>query len=193
MRFEVDACYPSSSKAADSDLDDLISQAGSLSLSSSTKPSTDKLVTRSGISIISSRSQNLVAQKDLIELATRSYKSRPNFNWLVKYPQLYLSETPTFILGVHDRGMFNEIETFRTDDLSNAEVRQAREEIQPGLNKLAKVLGVIREKVLELTDDDATGSRRERLLALVCEKGKLRLYERPDGPKLPSSLVACFD
>lgn len=164
----------------------------SLSLSSETETSSS-YVSRSGLQIVPSREKSLADQRDLIELATRSYRSRENFNWLVKYPQLYLSDTPSFVLGVHDRGMFTEVETFRTDDMSDTEVRKAREEIQPGLNKLAAVLRIIHAKVLELTDDDVTGSRRNRLMSLVCENGKLHMYERAEGPKLPPPLVACFD
>jgi len=188
VRFEVDACYPSTD---DSGLDALIAKTTSLSLST---PSDQKNSTTlsTGIRIVRSNNDQLVDQKDLIELATRSFKNRDNFNWLQKYPQLYLSDTPHFILGVHEYGTFTRVEKFGTDDTSNAEVRKAREEMQPGLNKLGAVLAAIHSKVLDLTDDDATGSRRDRLLAVVYQDGKLSMYERKDGPKLPAELVQCF-
>lgn len=93
---------------------------------------------------------------------------------------------------MHEYGTFTRVEKFGTDDTSNAEVRKAREEMQPGLNKLGAVLAAIHSKVLDLTDDDATGSRRDRLLAVVYQDGKLSMYERKDGPKLPAELVQCF-
>jgi len=135
----------------------------------------------------------MVEQKDLVELATRSVVGRQNFEWLSKYSQLYLSNTPTFVLGVHDRGTFTRVEKFTADDTSDAEIRRARKETQPGLNKLAVTLGAIRDKVLELTDEDASGDRSGRLLVLMCQGGKLGLYERTDGPKLPENLVPLFE
>jgi hypothetical protein len=135
----------------------------------------------------------MVEQKDLVELATRSVAGRQHFEWLSKYPQLYLSNTPTFILGVHDRGTFAHIEKFAADDTSNDEIKRARQEMQPGLNKLTVTLGAIRDKVLELTDEDASGDRSGRLLALMCQGGKLALYERTDGSKLPDNLLELFD
>lgn len=135
----------------------------------------------------------MVEQKDLVELATRSQAGRQNFEWVSKYPQLYLSNTPTFVLGVHNRGTFTHVEKFAAADTSNAEIKRARNEMQPGLNKLAVTLGAIRDKVLELTDEDASGDRSGRLLALICQGGKLALYERTGGPNLPDNLVQLFD
>ncbi|KAF8313259.1 hypothetical protein DL93DRAFT_2081345 [Clavulina sp. PMI_390] len=195
VRFELDA-YVETESSVDDPLNVLISQTNSLSLENSHGPpnsqSQDSQASN-GLTIIPSENKDLVDQKDLIEMATRSVMNRANFNWLKKYPQLYLSETPTLLLAVHENGNFTSIEKFAADDKRNAEVRKAREEMQPGLNKLAAVLGAMRDRVLELTDDDANGSRRDRLLALVAnEDGKLTIYERNGGPKLPESLVELF-
>lgn len=195
VRFEVDACYPSED---DSDVDELVTKTTSLSLSAdpSKKKTEAETFVSNGLSIIASGHDKLVEQKNIIELTSKSLKSRQQFRWAKKYPQLYLSGTPTLLLGVHDSGNFSSIEKFGADDDSaNSDVlRRAREYMQPGLNKLAAILTLIQSKVLELTDDDATGSRHDRLLALVYRKnGKLSMYERRGGPKLPDELVECFE
>jgi len=188
VRFEVDACYDTQSSST---VDDLVSLTNSLSLSNSASSSSQP-IKKNGIEIIRSGDE-LVNQEDLVEVATRSASSRHSFEWLNKYPQLYLSNTPTFVVGFHARGTFTSIEKFTTDDTSNAEIKRARQEMQPGLNKLAVTLGLIRDKVLELTDEDATGDRSGRLLALVCQGRKLAIYERTEGPKLPENLLELFD
>ena len=104
-----------------------------------------------------------------------------------------ISNTPTFVLGAHDRSTFTHAEKLAADDTSNAEIRRARKEMQPGLNKPAVTFGEIRDKVLELTDDDTSGDRGGRLLVLMCQDGKLALYEKTDGPKLPENPVPRFE
>jgi len=103
------------------------------------------------------------------------------------------SNTTAFVLGIHDRGTFTRVEKLTANDTSNAEIRLARKEMQPGLNKRAVTFGEIRDKVLELTDEEASGDRSGRLLVLMCQGGKLALYEKTDGPKLPENPVPLFE
>lgn len=189
VRFEVDAVYPS---FEDSSVDELVSKAASLSLSKDFKKQPEPIVSN-GLSIISSGNDKLSEQKDIIELTSKSLKARAKFRWGSKYGQLYLSATPHFVVGVHEAGNFGKIEKYGTDDDSSIEMRRAREKIQPGLNKLAAMLAAIHAKVMELTDDDATGSREDRLLALVHKDRTLSMYERTGGPKLPDELIQCFE
>lgn len=145
-----------------------------------------------GVTVVPSGTA-LVKQKDLIELVTRSTRSRENFEWSDVYPQLYLSNTPTLLLGVHDAGTFSRVEKFGTDDVTNEEIRRSKENTQAGMNKVAAVLNAIRDAVLPLTDADASGDRRDRLLSLIYRDGELKLYERKGDKKLPAELLKAFD
>lgn len=183
VRFEVDACYISKMVSG-------LEGTASLSLSNgpageTTSPASPSLP--NGVQIMRSKRTTLVDQNNLIELASRTSKS--SNDWPKKYIQSYLSGTPTFLLGIHDSGKFSRIEKFEIDVGSNIQAQNFRAKLQPHLNKVAAVLSALRIKVLELTGDE---SNRSRLLALVHKDGKLVLYERRGGPKLPDALVSCF-
>jgi len=186
VRFEVDACFPTDVAPT---LDDLISQTASLGISSS-QPS-DKSVSNAvnGLKIVKS-GDLLIPQQNLIELTSRV--SGGKIDWGNIFPQLYLSGTSRLIIGYHDAGNFHQIKHFNTEDTDDETMRNAKTKTQDGLNRLALVLGLIRDAVLDLTDDDASGDRSERLLSLVCQEKKLKLYERTGGSKLPEELVAHF-
>lgn len=128
-------------------------------------------------------------QQDLIELKTVREFKWTNWKWI--YPQLYLSGTPCLILGSHAEGKFSKIKHHIEGDPLALTMQAARQRMQPGLNKLAAVLRALHARVLQLTEEDST---RRRLLSLVYVKGgRLELYERTDGAKVPESLLACFD
>lgn len=186
VRFEVDACLPTEVAPT---LDDLISQTASLAISSSRPPEKSQPDTVNGLKILRS-GDSLVPQNNIIELTSRV--SCGSIDWDNIFPQLYLSGTPRLIIGYHDAGNFHQIEHFNTEDVDDETMREAKRKTQDGLNRLALVLGLVRDAVLDLTDDDASGDRSERLLSLVCQEKKLKLYERTGGSKLPEELVAHF-
>lgn len=132
----------------------------------------------------------MVAQENLIELMSRVPSAEIKWNDI--YPQLYLSGTTNLIIGYHDRGRFTSLKMYHTEDPEDQTMISAREKTQEGMDKLAAVLRLIRDAVLDLTDDDASGDRSERLLSLVCQQKKLKLYERTGGSRLPDDLVAHF-
>ncbi|KAF8313260.1 hypothetical protein DL93DRAFT_2167965 [Clavulina sp. PMI_390] len=175
----------------------LASIMGSLSLdqSSSLPPTPDHdFVTSSGIEI--SPSSTFIPQSQIVEFASRLSKAKGEFNWAKKYPQVYLSAIPTFMIGYHNDGIFHSVEKFDVTDAGVDKgpevIRQARNKTLPSLNKLGEVLNIIRDTVLELTDDDESGPRRHRLFALVHRNRELRLYERAGGTKLPDDLLELF-
>lgn len=194
VRFQVDACYEAETSSVVSD-DELVAKTASMSLSATSDDTTTEHnpILSNGLQIVPSGEHKLVDQKNLIELATSAVKSRPRFNWIVKYPQLCLSGTPTLLLGVHQNGTFNDIEKFEIGERSRPAVRRAERSVRPGLNKLAAVLAAIHSKVFELVTENTKENLHGALLALVCKDGKLSIYERHEGTRLPDNLVQLFE
>lgn len=197
VRFEVDACLPtpratttakqavtapSRSSSAQSP-DDLADALAGLNIISSlpdvddTSSSPDAKPRSSSIKIIHGGTE--VPQESIMELATRSQYFIHEINWGEIFPQLFLSNTPHFYLGVHNRGRFDEI---RKMELSGDELGSQREEAEVNFRKLGKALSTIQEIVQKYG--------KERRVSLVCESGTLKVYERvgrksclPSGPE----------
>jgi hypothetical protein len=171
VRFSADACLPStpaatnkpSSRSATTNPDDLASSLAGLSI----KPATQASPSAGSSELRIIRGGREVPQSALVELTTRSTNNILNLNWLEIYPQLYLSQTPHFYIGVHARGGFFEIQKRHLDD---SELAQHRKDAKANLQRLGKALEVIQEIAIEHGD-----SRR---LCLMCEKGILNVYER---------------
>lgn len=110
MRFEVDACY-SSNLGSGSATDVLADALSSLSVSAPSSRAKDR--TAFGVTVIEAGSK--VPQSALIELKTRSARNVDSFDWADAYPQLYLGQTPTSIIGVHRSGTFFETREKKID------------------------------------------------------------------------------
>ncbi|KAA1472274.1 hypothetical protein DENSPDRAFT_850802 [Dentipellis sp. KUC8613] len=174
VRYEVDACLPGKAPAnakgnnasqpaapASSNVDDLTSTLASVSVSQQQSPTTG--ASSSSLNIIHAGRQ--VPQSSVIELTTRSQNYIHLLDWSDVFPQLYLSQTPLFYLGVHQRGEFKEI---RKQDMGK-DMDEQREAALETFQRLGKVLEEIQELMVEHAD---------KKLSLVCEGGVLKVYQR---------------
>ncbi|KAI0629810.1 hypothetical protein C8Q77DRAFT_1064917 [Trametes polyzona] len=181
VRFEVDACLPhsalsmvstvatssGSNGAAPGDVGSLTNAFANLGVSSpvpDTSPPTN-LSRSSDIAVILAGSQ--VPQGAIVELATRSKKI--SLDWNEQYPQLLLSYTPNFFLGVHDRGTFKRVRklVLGSEELGTVE---RNVHIQRTLRRLVAVLRTIQDLVKE--------HGRAGKLSLVCQGRSLKVFER---------------
>ncbi|KAF8313262.1 hypothetical protein DL93DRAFT_2228614 [Clavulina sp. PMI_390] len=192
LRSKIDA-YSKENKD-DGSLESLIESLSLKPTHSSTATPGNSVKSSNGVEMIPS--STLVSQSSLIEFAARASTARGSFKWANKFPQLYLAAIPNFMIGYHTEGTFNRVERFDVTDsgIDNGPdiVQRARERALPLLRKLGAVLNLIRDKVLELTSDEDTGSRRGRLFSVVYQDGQLGLYERAGGPELPDNLAELF-
>jgi hypothetical protein len=182
VRYEVDACSRSSLGAEDSpsrsgsNVDDLTDLLAGASLTDAKKSQE-----HTQLSII--RAGTVVPQADILELTTRSVRNAPDFDWGEALPQLHLSGTPMHILGIHERGTFQEIRKTR---IGSTELRSAEAKAQLGLRKLRAVLESIQDVMV---GGDLSGKK----VSLVCKDGKLRLYERKGADLVPESVLQRFE
>lgn len=161
VRFEVDACIPPASlppsaTPAVSTIDDLADALANVKIKRERKPL---------LSII--KAGTLVPQSSIIEMTTRSEARVGEFDWKENYPQLFLSQTGHHYLAVHQRGRFIEVQK-RT--LASTQLQAENEGLQPDFKNLRAVLELIQRIVIK------HGQRGS--LSLVCEDGKMRLFER---------------
>lgn len=197
VRFEVDGCLPTprakpastqegpSKPSQAQSPDDLADALAGLNIISSSLPDVEDTasstvkatVTSPSIKIIHGGAE--VPQESIMELATRSQYFVHEINWAEIFPQLFLSNTPNFYLGVHNRGRVDEIRKMK---LSGDELGRQREEAEVTFRKLGKALQVIQET--------AKKYGKARRVSLVCEGGTLKVYERlskqsslPSGPE----------
>lgn len=185
VRFEVDACLPPSvakpKGASASDIDALADALSNTSLASTPKEMPSATEDKYGLRVL--RGGNLVDQDNVAELTTISARRRGLFNWAETYPQLFLSQTPHHLLGVHDRGRFESIEQRK---LGSADLRSIEESLQGVLWQLRLVLDVIKALVVK------HGSSGR--LSLVCQGGELKVYKRSSEDScLPEDILARFD
>lgn len=111
----------------------------------------------------------LVPQANILELATRSihYVDRTNDEDI--FLQLFLTQTPTHLVAVHQRGSFERVVRQELQSPQFADIAE-REEIMNSLAKFVALLKGIQRLVKEY--------RQRRGVSLVCEKGKLEMLER---------------
>ncbi|KAI0310145.1 hypothetical protein OF83DRAFT_1166709 [Amylostereum chailletii] len=178
VRFEVDACLPtstppatSSSPAATSDdLSDLLS---SMNVAGSSAAQKSKNAATSGTKDSTSPSLNIVnagsevPQSAIVELTTRSERWFHTFDWAEALPQLYLSATPHLYVGLHNRGTFSEVRKY---ELNGQEMGERKRTAAASFLKLARTLEGIQELVVEHGE--------EGRLSLVCQEGVLKVYSR---------------
>ena len=182
VRFEVDACVPSSATkskgTSPSDIDALADAFSHTSLTSSLKKmSEDKdglCIRQGGI---------LVDQDNLAELTTISKRRRDLFDWAETYPQLFLSQSPNHFLGVHERGRFEAIEQRK---LGSDDLRSVEQSLQGVLWQLRYLLDTIKALVVK--------HGKSGRLSLVCQGGELMVYKRSSADScLPEDILARFD
>ncbi|CDO72256.1 hypothetical protein BN946_scf184970.g108 [Trametes cinnabarina] len=186
VRFEADACMPD-------DEDDPADLLANLTLTSSssppfTAPAPSSSSADADMTIAVVRGGPPVPHSSLIEITTRSSKSREHHKWHETYTQLFLSQTHHFFLGVHERGTFHTIEKYRLDASPEFAWYEKDECMQRSLRQLVRLLETIQELVME--------HGPEGRLSLVCREGKLELFERAAGEggacRLPDSELARF-
>lgn len=175
VRFEVDAYASTSNGSGDEEVDGLAAALHMSSLGSPTTLNTHGLT-------IQERGQK-IPSSSTIELSTRSVKNRRPLDWIEIYSQLFLSQTPKYIVALHDGGVFTEIKEW---SLTDQEFDAAREEGQKHMKRLCNVLTFIRDMAIPY----GTDSR----LSLVCDHGVLKLYKRgKQESSLPADLLALFN
>ncbi|KAI0251097.1 hypothetical protein BJV78DRAFT_1154696 [Lactifluus subvellereus] len=207
VRFEVDACLPTdagpatttktpdekrSTKETAASVDDLVGALGSMDLLGSAPAATEEPV----INVVRAGTQ--VPQETLVEVASRSTYYVDQLDWNELYPQLALSQTHAFRLGVHERGTFTELREWQVDgpgsdssssDSDIPDLTAQRKEMAVQMVRLSRVL----EDVQELAISRGPGPAGS--FSLVCVGGKLRAYGRSDNNKktcLPPDVMARF-
>jgi hypothetical protein len=223
VRFEVDACSPPTdddgpSEAATSDakhsekkapaeasVDDLADALGDINLSSSpastTKETTPIKVVRAG---------RQVPQDTLVEVTSRSTFFVDQLDWNEQYPQLVLSQTPILCLGIHERGTFKELREWRVDNDDDDDGDDDDDDdgspgagtgtgTTPDLPAQRKETAVQLVQLAEVLEDlqglaISRGPGPAGSFSLVCEGGRLCVYERNDDRKdpLPPDVIARF-
>ncbi|OBZ71458.1 hypothetical protein A0H81_08815 [Grifola frondosa] len=123
------------------------------------------------------------AEGTLVQLEIGTRNSPTGTNWSDSFPSLFLSHTPLHFVAVHNgSGTFNAVIKHRLDShtLKRVKARQ-----QTGFKRLRIALKGIQELVV------ARG--REGRLSLVCEDGRMQVYERAsvDGC-VPKDVLARF-
>ena len=205
VRFEVDACLPTdagpatATKTADNkcstkktagSVDDLVGALGSMDLLGSAPATTTEPV----INVVRAGTQ--VPQEALVEVASRSAYFVDQLDWNEIYPQLALSQTRAFRLGVHERGTFTELREWQvdgsgsgssSDDSGTPDLTAQRKELAVQIVRLARVL----EDVQELAISRGPGPAGS--FSLTCMDGKLRAYGRSTNKTcLPPDVMARF-
>ncbi|KAK2465270.1 hypothetical protein APHAL10511_002624 [Amanita phalloides] len=158
VRYTVDGFIPASN--ATSDVEDVAESLASLDISKKTVEATS--VTGTSLHVIAFGTK--VPQESIVEIATISKARENQLNWDEKAPQLFLSQTYNFYVGLHDRGFFT---TVRKRDFNPSALSV---KVRINLKKLRCALGIIQEVMVKY-------GQRGRV-SLVCREGVLKVYER---------------
>ncbi|KAJ6476110.1 hypothetical protein C8R45DRAFT_873376, partial [Mycena sanguinolenta] len=184
VRFEVDACIPTSAAKASTarkveSIDDLANNLAGISLR---RTSADPApISSHGLTVMNGGA--VVPHSSILELTTRTQRRAAEFDWNDAYPQLFFSQTPHHFLAVHDRGRFTEV---NKRGLTSPDLKAVERTMQPNLRKLCVALRQIRDLVVK-------HGQRGRL-TLVCRRGKLEVFERTsDASCLPDEVMARFE
>lgn len=200
VRFQVDACLPTHSDSATSEIgegrDDSPSATGAADshskdladalagLNIQTNPSeTDEKPPHSQsppLTIIPSGTE--MPQNSMIEITTRNAMRIAEMDWRELFIQLYLSASPHFYLGVHQRGYFTEVQ--KKSLYEDQRFVKERRGAEASLKKLGKVL----KRIQELVREHGKGKK----LSLVCRSAdgmeSLKVYEqKTDDGELPET------
>ena len=188
--FEVDAYDPAlcadlatkekgDTQTSDSvqDLTDVVSSMSMstpLVLASKSSEKTKLHVIRAGIE---------VPQGALVKIKTRSKRNIQNLDWDAIYPQLYIGQTPTLKIGVHQRGRFEEVQT---KTLDSPELKEVARETETGMKKLWSVLKELHNLVM------ANG--KDARISVISKDGALQVLNRESLDSfLPEHTLSRFD
>lgn len=189
VRFEVDACIPWEEEPttprprAATNVDDLIGALANVNITPQLVSNvTPKSEAAPKLTVLTGGSD--VPQSAIVELTTRSKNRAHEYNWKESYPQLFISQTPHHFLAVHERGRFIRVDKRK---LTSTELQTVMKDIiQPHLQKLRRLLDIIKKLVIE-------HGQRGRL-SLVCQGGELKVFERVDkGSCLPNEIMEKFN
>ncbi len=192
LRCEVDAYYPSDSeqsgstaaeKSTSSDpFDDLVGAISSLNIGSASS-SAAKTPPASTDDVRIVRGGAVVPQSALIKIKTRSTRNIDSFDWQLFYPQQFIGQIPTQVIGVHQGGRFYEIREKRLDA---PELRDVARKAQEGLKKL--------HEILEEIHNYAMAHGKKARLSLVSRGGVLQVMQRESADSyLPSDVLDRFE
>lgn len=188
LRFEVDAYDPAFCDAGREDdvdsensdpLDTLVNAVSSLSMKS---PQSTSAATGSGdLHII--RAGAVVPQRALVKIKTRSQRNVGNLDWDVIYPQLFIGQTPTLKVGVHQKGRFYEVLDEKLDAPGRSTVAR---EAEKAMKRLCTVLRELHNLAM------AYGKTAR--ISVVSRGGALQVMERESSDSfLPDQILKRFD
>ncbi|KAI0685614.1 hypothetical protein C8T65DRAFT_679060 [Cerioporus squamosus] len=113
------------------------------------------------------RAGTLLPQSNILELATRSAKYLDRTSGNDTFLQMFLTQTPTHLIAVHQRGTFERV--IRQELASEEFMRIGEvEDIRRGIAQFVELLREIQRLVKE--------HGKEGRVSLVCEKGKLEMF-----------------
>ncbi|KAF8272627.1 hypothetical protein EI94DRAFT_1717979 [Lactarius quietus] len=197
VRFEVDACFSTGTsssvpKTKAASVDDLADALGGMAIKHRTPASTKTASSSSSSSPLINivRAGTQVPQEALIEL-----------DWNELYPQLALSQTQSLHLGVHERGVFTQLNEWQLDgrprtgtrvgSATAPDISAQRRETAVQIVRLARLLEDVQELAI------ARGPGAAGSFSLVCENGELCVYARKKdaGAKscLPPDVLVRFE
>lgn len=186
VRFQVDACLPVHSRSATKETGEGGRNPAGTAVEPVDNHSKDLEDALAGLNIHTSSSENNTTptpltiipggtempQSSMIEITTRNAMRIGQMDWRELFIQLYLSATPHFYLGVHQRGHFTEV--YKRNLYEDERFVKERKGAEASLNKLGKAL----KRIQELVREHGKGKK----LSLVCRKADgmeaLAVYER---------------
>ncbi|KIY73435.1 hypothetical protein CYLTODRAFT_417105 [Cylindrobasidium torrendii FP15055 ss-10] len=175
VRFQVDACFPSSS-TVDDEVDALTERLANVRLREKTS-----VPLHDGRPLVIHHEGKVVPQSALIELTTFYTDSRRPFNWQRPYTQLSLTGTPNHILGLHHFGKFSKVEKRSVDEVKDLAPASSAQDF----SRLESALQNIKDVVL-------THGRDVRL-SFVCEAGEMKVHRMSGRAScLPDSYLHRF-
>jgi hypothetical protein len=120
----------------------------------------------------------------IVEMNTRSQRNRRPIDWSEVYTQMFLSQTGKYIVPIHDKGLFFELQEHTLE--RSEKLAAAKEKAQMNMKRLRYVLDWIRK--LAITRG------KETKHSLVCDGGVLKLYERENTEEscLPKDILRLF-
>ena len=124
-----------------------------------------------------------IPQRALVKIKTRSRLNIDNLDWGVIYPQLFIGQTPTLKIGVHQRGEFYEVREEKLDAPKREEVAR---ETQTALKKLWTILKELHNL--------AMAQGKEGRINVVSKGGVLQVVQRESTESfIPEDLLSRFD
>ena len=175
VQFEVDAYVPETS--LDMQIEELTARLRGSSFDSQMTSHMHGLTIQEG--------GKEIPTPAIVEMNTRSQRNRRPIDWSEVYTQMFLSQTGKYIVPIHDKGLFFELQEHTLE--GSVELAVAKEEAEMNMKSLRYVLDWIRKLVIT--------RGKESKYSLVCDAGLLKLYERENTEEscLPKDILRLFD